>query len=201
MPAAVFGLPSAAPNPYDLCRDAPCSRQDALNAFFQEPPQYLPLTTPVYSNAAYQLLGYAIENITSRNFSDLITNDVFCPLGMANSSYTLPNGPARGIIPGNDTASFWAIPQGDAGPAGGIYSTQNDMAKLGQAILKNTQLSGAVTREWMKPDANTVVWQQNVGKPWEIERWPVGGRIVDLYTKGGDLGGSRIVCIGRPSRD
>lgn len=171
----------------------PCSRQDALRAFLQEPPQYLPATIPIYSNAGYQILGYAIENITGRHFEDLITNDVFCPLGMENSSYTLPTGkPVHGVIPGNDSASLWNAPQGGAGPAGGIYSTQNDLIKFGQAIMKNAQLSPTVTREWMKPVANTFVWQQQVGRPWEIERWPVAGRIVDVYTKNGDLG-ARII--------
>ena len=62
------------------------------------------------------------------------------------------------------------------------------MIKFGQAIMKHAQLSPAVTREWMKPVANTFVWQQEVGRPWEIQRWPVAGRIVDVYTKNGDLG-------------
>lgn len=183
-----FGLPSQAPNPFTLCQDTPCAREDALRAFLEEPPQYLPFSNPIYSNAGFQLLGYALENITARNFSDLITNDVFCKLGLDNSSYALSDTDVQGIIPGNFTLSAWSLPQGDAGPAGGMYSSQSDLVKLGQAIMKNTQLSGDVVRRWMKPTAHTAVWQQSVGRPWEIARWPVEGRIVDVYTKFGDIG-------------
>jgi hypothetical protein len=62
------------------------------------------------------------------------------------------------------------------------------MIKLGQSILNNTQLSPSSTRRWLKPWTHTAVWQQAVGLAWEIARWPVDERIVDVYTKQGDLG-------------
>ena len=84
------------------------------------------------------------------------------------------------------------MPLGDAGATGGIYSSPSDMVKLGQSILNNTQLSPASTRKWLKPWAHTAVWQQAVGLAWEIARWPVDDRIVEVYTKQGDLGTLRI---------
>ena len=69
-----------------------------------------------------------------------------------------------------------------------MYSTQNDMVKLGQAILNGTQVSPADVRRWMKPLTHTAAWQASVGLAWEIARWTVDGRIVDVYTKQGDFG-------------
>lgn len=186
LPAILGGLPPAPVENLPLCSNTPCSRADALGAYVQEPPAVLPFRTPVYSNGAYQLLGYALENITGRSIEDLIEKDVFSALGMENSSYSLKNGTA-GVIPINATAG-WNIPQGDAGAAGGVYSTQNDMVRLGQAILNNTQLSTIDTRKWMKPLTHTAAWQVSVGLAWEIVRWKVENRIVDVYTKQGDFG-------------
>jgi hypothetical protein len=69
-----------------------------------------------------------------------------------------------------------------------MYSSPRDMVKLGQSILSNTQLSPTATRRWLKPWAPTAVWQQAIGLAWEIAKWSVTGRVVDVYTKQGDLG-------------
>lgn len=133
------------------------------------------------------LLTYALEAITNRTVSDMIADDVFSPLGMDDSSYALEND-TRGIIPGSLDLSGWSFPLGDFGGAGGMYSSPRDLVKLGQSILNNTQLSPASTRRWLKPWAHTAVWQQAMGLAWEITRWPVDNRIVDVYTKQGDFG-------------
>ena len=166
--------------------------------FLQEAPLEAAFSVPIYSNGGYQILAYALEAITNRTMSDMLSNDVFCPLQMGESSYVLENGTA-GVIPGSVATSGWSMPLGDAGPAGGMYSSPRDMVKLGQSILRNTQLSPAATRKWLKPWASTSVWQQAIGLAWEIARWPVDGRVVDAYTKQGDLGMSMFsaVCLQR----
>ena len=72
--------------------------------------------------------------------------------------------------------------------AGGIYSTSNDLAKLGRAILSNTLLCPAQTRRWMKPVTHTASLTSSVGAPWEIFRVQNSRGVVDLYTKAGDVG-------------
>ena len=72
--------------------------------------------------------------------------------------------------------------------AGGIYSTSNDLAKLGRGILRNTLLSPAQRRRWMKPVAHTSSLTSSVGAPWEIFRVKIPRGVVDLYTKAGDIG-------------
>ena len=71
--------------------------------------------------------------------------------------------------------------------AGGIYSSANDMAALGRAILNNTLLDPITTRRWMKPNSHTSSLAYGVGSPWEIVSFPVP-RLIDLYTKAGDIG-------------
>lgn len=192
IPVTALGLP---PQPLiDLaqCENQPCTPAESLRAFLQEAPVEANFATSIYSNGAYVLLTYALEAITNRTVSDMIADDVFSPLGMDDSSYTLKNS-TLGIIPGSLDLSGWNFPLGDFGGAGGMYSSPGDLVKLGQSILNNTQLSPVSTRRWLKPWAHTAVWQQAMGLAWEITRWPVDDRIVDVYTKQGDFGtyGSR----------
>lgn len=187
VPVTNLGLPPQPLVGLAQCESQPCTRAEALRAFLQEAPVEAPFSTPIYSNGAYQLLTYALEAITNRTMSDMITDDVFCPLEMDDSSYALKNGTA-GVIPGSATLSGWNMPLGDAGATGGMYSSSRDMVKLGQSILSNTLLPPTSTRRWLKPWAHTAVWQQAMGLAWEIARWPVDDRIVDVYTKQGDLG-------------
>nr|OQO26206.1 hypothetical protein B0A51_06005 [Rachicladosporium sp. CCFEE 5018] len=195
IPITSFGLPPKPPVALPQCSENPCLREDALNAFLQEPPTVLPFRTPAYSNGGYQILGYALENITGRSMEDLMHNDVFAKLNMGNSSYALKPNTTTGIIPGNVLSSYFAIPIGDAGAAGGVYSTQRDLEKFGQAILNSTQISAVDTRRWMKPLTHTSVWQQSVGIAWEIIRWQIEDRVVDVYTKQGDIGLYHSVII------
>lgn len=75
--------------------------------------------------------------------------------------------------------------------AGGMFSNTIDVLAFGEAILTNKLLSPRQTREWLKPATHTASWGMSVGGPWEIMRSDnitTDGRIVDVYTKSGDLG-------------
>jgi CubicO group peptidase (beta-lactamase class C family) len=92
------------------------SGSEFFSWFTKRPPVYLPSTTPVYSNAAYQLLGYALENITNKNFESLLNKSIFTPLNMTRSSLLKSTDPSGGVIPMNETTSGWAIDAGDEAP-------------------------------------------------------------------------------------
>jgi CubicO group peptidase (beta-lactamase class C family) len=93
--------------------------------------------THQYSNANYIVLGAVIENATGEQWEDLITREIFAPLGMSNSGFGPPGetgmqiqpwghvdqgGSWRAIDPGHDDAeSALAI-----GPAGTIHTTLRD---------------------------------------------------------------------------
>jgi len=84
--------------------------------FTKRPPIYLASTTPVYSNAAYQLLGYALENITNKPFETLLNQSIFTPLNMTRSSLLAAVDSSVGVIPINETASGWTVDGGDEAP-------------------------------------------------------------------------------------
>ena len=89
-------------------------------AFFtgilQRHPVFLSTTTPIYSNAAFQILSYALESITGKPFESSLDDKVFKPLGMNASSLSEPADTSSGVIPINETASGWNVSGGDEAP-------------------------------------------------------------------------------------
>ena len=80
-----------------------------------------------------------------------------------------------------------------------MYLTPTDASTIGRSILTSSLLRPALTRRWMKPISFTSDPTSSVGAPWEIRRVAIGpnNRIVDLYTKSGDLPGysSNLILI------
>jgi hypothetical protein len=154
-----------------------------------EHPVAAPFSTPIYSNAAFQILSYVLESITSTPFSTSLTNHLLKPLNLNATTYSRPpqNSPSS-IIPINATASWYNANLLDETPAGGYYSNINDLRALGRSILSATLLTPAQTRRWMKPLTFTSDPNGSVGAPWEIVRAPNLNRTSQLYTKSGDIG-------------
>jgi CubicO group peptidase (beta-lactamase class C family) len=70
--------------------------------------------------------------------------------------------------------------------AGGYFSSTNDMATIGKAILSNKLLKRAQTDRWLKPTGFVEDFSQGVGRPWEIFRLKINDQSVEIYGKGGD---------------
>ncbi|KAF4216554.1 hypothetical protein CNMCM8980_001991 [Aspergillus fumigatiaffinis] len=163
-------------------------------------PVYLPWTSPAYSNNGFILLGLALANLTGKSLDEIYKQSIFDPLDMHSSYSAVPGASefSRSVIAG-DVASGFDYDGGISKSSGGIYSTTNDLAKFGTAILNSTLLPPVVTRRWMKPVSHTADLQYSVGRPWEIYRYKhaKSGVVTDLYSKLGDAGnyGSFLVLI------
>jgi CubicO group peptidase (beta-lactamase class C family) len=71
--------------------------------------------TPIYSNAAIQILAYALETITNKTYSSLLSEHLTEPLNLSHSTFSKP-ADGYGIIPVNATASGWNLDAGDETP-------------------------------------------------------------------------------------
>ncbi len=83
--------------------------------FGQRHPVVPSSSTPTYSNVAFQLLAYALETITGKNFEEMMEKDLLKNLGMSSTSYSTPNS-TQGAIPFNATYSSWKYSLGDLSP-------------------------------------------------------------------------------------
>lgn len=67
--------------------------------------------TPNYSNMAFPILAYAIENITGTAFPDLITEELLKPLGLTRTFVTHPYNDTNVVV-----EEGWDYDLGDASP-------------------------------------------------------------------------------------
>lgn len=122
-----FGLPKLNLSQIPSCgkdsTQAPCTREEFFNGFTKRHPVYAPFTTPVYSNTAFQILGYVIENVTGEPYEVAVEHNIFKPLDLSRTSLKPPRKSSWGVIPVGD--SWWDTDQGGQSSAGGnIYIHQ-----------------------------------------------------------------------------
>ncbi|KAK8872864.1 Beta-lactamase 2 [Apiospora arundinis] len=194
-----LGLPALPENPGPDCGGSsilpPCSISEFYRDFGKHHPVYGPFTSVVYSNVGIGILALVIEAVSGKSFDDYIQETVLDPLGL-NSTFPSrpPSDTKRGFIPDTTADRNWW--DADFGPwfsaAGGFYTSTNDFLTLGTAILSHKLLTPAQTRKWMKPKIATSSAGLMLGEPWEIFRADnvtADGRLVEVYTKTGDIWG------------
>ncbi|KAI4591717.1 hypothetical protein KJ359_012637 [Pestalotiopsis sp. 9143b] len=180
-----------------------CTRDQLMDGLKLVPPSWAPYTTPGYSNLGYQLLAYALENITGRNFQDMVENDVIKPLGLNHTFYTMPPSGSPGIVP-NGNNWGWAFSLGEASPTGNMYASISDLSSLGRAIFQSALIPRATTRRWLQPAALTSELVASVGYPWGIRRIQLGtdtNRVVDSYGKAGSINAYQSLLVLLPDYD
>lgn len=136
------------------------SSSDMWKYFADSPLQFAPGAQWAYSNSNYLLLGAIIERVTGREFHTVIEQEIFQPLGMANTRYRIDPSrmPALGYTrsPGGSTGGSQWIPAWQEPKAGtefmpgsamgGGYSTADDLAHFADELLANRILSQETTK-------------------------------------------------------
>ncbi|KAF9879640.1 hypothetical protein CkaCkLH20_03183 [Colletotrichum karsti] len=168
----------------------PCTREEFLDVYKnRRPPVYPSYHTPVYSNTGTTLVALVVEAATGKPFDRLLRELILDPVGMSSTYYpSPPEDLSKLFIPENCTIFDWNL--GVFNPAGAMYSSTRDMLKFGDAILRHRLLSPARTRRWLKPSTFTSGPDAFVGQPWEgylSDNLTADGRVVEVYTKGGDI--------------
>lgn len=123
-----------------------------------------PETRYSYSNIGFGMLGLATSRAAKVPFMELVTENIFKPLGMTSSTYILntPEMWARMSVPysknrrtGEVSRNTGAIHEhfgrGYKVPNGGIYSTVGDLAKFAAAMMgeSSVQILSPESREKM----------------------------------------------------
>lgn len=163
--------------------DHPCNKETFLSALVNKLPVNLPDTTPIRSDAAFQLLALAVESTSQKKFDSVFHDRVRTPLGLENTHFLAPRTHLFGTGLSNTSL------KGEQA-ALSLVSTISDLAKLGRAILTSSLLPPATTRRWLKPFASTSNLRNAVGRPWEIYHYGTLSTdpVIDVYMKTGSVG-------------
>jgi CubicO group peptidase (beta-lactamase class C family) len=133
------------------------NREAAINLLYAEPVVRTPGESPVYSDLNAIVLGLVIESASGMPLEQFVSQEVFAPLEMEQTTYrpspavirrTVPTALWRGHpIQGRVNDPNADVLGGAAGHAG-IFSTGMDLARYAQAWLRN----GVGPRgQWVKP--------------------------------------------------
>jgi CubicO group peptidase (beta-lactamase class C family) len=137
------------------------TRQSAIDQLFQTPLEYPTGAKHVYSCLGYIMLGLVIEQASGIPLADFAAENVFAPLGMADSGFPAVRDPENRDNPPKDKAhriaptansrgrdrilvgevhdeNAWAM-EGNSGNAG-LFSTAPDLAVYAQMLLNGGQL-------------------------------------------------------------
>ncbi|KAM7202250.1 beta-lactamase/transpeptidase-like protein [Rhypophila sp. PSN 637] len=189
--AVNIGFPPLAEADIPTCGNYPlCNRTQFFEGLAKAYPAFAPWKTPAYSNIAYQILAYALEQITGKPFKEVLEQNVLKPLGLDHTYYD--EAPESvGIIP-RESGTGWHYYLGDENPSGNMFTSARDLSRLGLAILNSTLLKPALTRRWLKPISFSSDFVAAVGAPWGIRRIRPSDkhphRTVTAFTKAGSVG-------------
>jgi CubicO group peptidase (beta-lactamase class C family) len=141
------GLPGLPPGLEDLYRKRQHTLAEAVMAFSQRPLNFEPGSKWEYSNPGIDTLGRVIEVASGQSYEDFLKQRVFDPLGMADTTF-YPTAAQRERLAvtyertkdGKLAPATRPIIEAPPGskyplPAGGLYSTAPDLAKLYRMML------------------------------------------------------------------
>lgn len=151
------GVPDYPTTVGSLLRKQDHTLGEAVAISSQRPLEFEPGTKWKYSSAGIDALGHIIEVITGQPFEDFVKERFFDPLQMNDTGFYLTSEQAprlaelcavkeEKLIPGENLSDSRAPNPTKKPkyfcPAGGLYSTAADLAKLCQALLNGGQLNG-----------------------------------------------------------
>lgn len=119
---------------YGKTKSLPTNLDELIARFSDKPLDFVPGEQYAYSNSGYILLTAIVEQASGQTYADFVGENLFKPLGMADSGYdghaAIVPRRASGYVPtpnGPMHADYidMSIPQG----AGALYSTTHDLLK------------------------------------------------------------------------
>ena len=132
------------------------SVDEVVDLFRDEPLDFIPGERFSYSNSGYVLLGHLIEELSGKPSEQFLKENIFQPLGMANTAYHRPGdpspGPARGYNIDLTQAQYFDIPTA----SGAVASTIEDLYLWSRALRGEGLLAQGSIDNMFTPYVETV---------------------------------------------
>ncbi len=147
----------------------PSDRKKMMALFKDKPLQFSPGSQWEYSNSAYSLLGYIIEDVSKMPYEQAVRNYIFKPLKMTHSGFDFTHLNDR-----NKTIGYFRLNGENNMPApivdssvsysaGAIYSTVGDLYSWYQGMQANRIIAKASKEKALTPV------KHNYGYGWGID--------------------------------
>jgi len=120
-----------------------------LKAVLAGPPASVPGERTLYSTAGYAVLGEIVARVSGSSYEDYVRSNILEPLGMAETFFEVPVARRQDVCLADEwQENLMLLPpgarEGEPPRSGaGIYSTMQDLLRLGQMLLRGgTAASG-----------------------------------------------------------
>lgn len=129
-------------------------REGLIKKVMQSKLKFTPGKGQAYSNAGYTLLGYIIETVTRISYEKYIHKNVFEPLQIESTGYTMPEWKAEEIVCGSLDREKWGSVKDYYGPNepswflmanGGMLSTLSDLSRFFEGLINGEILDESAT--------------------------------------------------------
>jgi CubicO group peptidase (beta-lactamase class C family) len=154
-----------------LVREAqPATRDEVFARFRDAPLRFPPGEKFEYSNSNYHVLAAIVENVTGQTLGDALAQRVLGPAGMTDSFMGSASAPTERVAIGYRPSDDGTLkPDAPADPAwlsaaGGVFSTAEDLLRLGEALKDERLLTEA---------SKTLMWtpiQGDYGYGWSLPK-------------------------------
>lgn len=142
------------------------TKEFLLQKLANYPSDFSPGSKEKYSNAAYLLLGYIIEVVTNKSYSEVLKDRITTPLQISNMYYAEQVDTTKNEVFSYLKDKGWKKwPSADfsfAGAAGSIVSTAADVCKFYNAIFNNNLVSKE-SLEFLKATSTGLIKQNDFG--------------------------------------
>jgi CubicO group peptidase (beta-lactamase class C family) len=193
---------------YTESGDSPIALGDFLKGYFTPGGEWydadvnfadwMPGTTPTYSNVGAALAGYMMEMLTGTPLDDYADAHLFGPLGMTNTHWHLADFPDMSIIAVPYKADGTALEHYGypTWPDGQLRSSANDLGRFLAAILNGGELDGV---RILKPETIDAMLTPQIPEadPNQGWFWVVNTESGEAGHSGGDNGVSTNIGINR----
>lgn len=137
----------------DRAKEKYVAVSDYVPLFKSEKLAFKPGEGFLYSNNGYTVLGLIIEKVSGQSYFDYVREHIYKPSGMEDTdAYTLnepvPNmaiGYSRDLTRPGHMVSNLFVNTFKGGPAGGSYTTAEDLMRFSNALMQHKLLSAADT--------------------------------------------------------
>jgi CubicO group peptidase (beta-lactamase class C family) len=150
------------PEFYETSSDRFRDVEDYLPLFVDAPLRFGPGAQFSYSNAGFMVLGLIIEKVTGQSYFDYVMENIYQPSGMIHTDayeldYAVPNLAVGYTKQGTTFKNNYYTNPVKGGPAGGGYSTVEDLLNFSKALLSHKLLSPEWTEILLKGKVDSVL--------------------------------------------
>lgn len=166
----------------------PISRKQMMSMFENKPLKFSPGTQWDYSNSAYVLLGYIIEDVTKTPYYEAARKMIFQPLKMTHTGFDFTHlnskEKAIGYMRINDQVQIPApiVDSSVSFSAGAIYSTTGDLYKWYQSLKDYTVITRSSEEMAVTPVRNRYGFGLSIDSVSDKRRLGHGGGIHGFTT-------------------